>query len=595
MTDNPLMSNSEPSLGAKAAGGARPTAVDDRRVDPASGWRALFGRWLIALVVVFLLFGPYISQLLREETRELFMWQSGYAAYFLVVIGALATGATLVTEVVRWVNRPLLTRLGECAFVMAVAGAVLANVCHHMKTLDGYHFAPRDWETQTLWMLLFGALGYSMARKSTTLLRRCRQACLIVSPIAVLLSAQLWRLESHGGCVEPFPQDPPAAARLAGDGPPPTPVYLFVFDEWSYARTYEGGRLPADLPHLAALQEQAVVFHDAHAPGEATLLSMPGLLFQTDLPVFHEQQKPGRRTVFSKTVHLHFERGDQTVPGAEFDDLFQAPKAADYRTMIVGFACPYREWLGDRVDVYRSYPWMTCYMGDNLLAHGAVHLYKGMAHWTDPWSGFLRSKVRRRVRDAQAMIVYQQLRDDILTVLRDQPRKTAALLHYPLPHDPYILDAEGRYLGPQRGTWDLWVKPSLYHTNIRLLDRFIGGCVAAMKQRGTFDDALIIMTSDHSWRYETDPRFAGPMTHVPLIIKLPGQTAPRQFDGRFDNHRLGALIARVLNPRGASSGPDAVLDAILAPPPGGDLPGDQNAAGPIPGPIRSSGAGDWPM
>jgi hypothetical protein len=71
----------------------------------------------------------------------------------------------------------------------------------------------------------------------------------------------------------------------------------------------------------------------------------------------------------------------------------------------------------------------------------------------------------------------------------------------------------------------------------------------ALKASGRYDDALIIFTSDHAWPQDPDweaGRLTEPRTHVPLIVKLPGQTRPLTIESRFVTSSLGALIRVVL-------------------------------------------------
>jgi hypothetical protein len=87
--------------------------------------------------------------------------------------------------------------------------------------------------------------------------------------------------------------------------------------------------------------------------------------------------------------------------------------------------------------------------------------------------------------------------------------------------------------------------PDDYRLNLRHLDRVVGHFVDTLRAAGRFDDALIIVTSDHSWR--TDPTLANPaaadlVRHVPLLIKTPGQSDARTIDAPFDGRSLGPII-----------------------------------------------------
>ena len=66
------------------------------------------------------------------------------------------------------------------------------------------------------------------------------------------------------------------------------------------------------------------------------------------------------------------------------------------------------------------------------------------------------------------------------------------------------------------------------------------------------DPALVIVTSDHSWKAEPDrARRAVPesRTWVPLLVKLPHQTTGYRIPQRFCMGQLGALLERAMDGR----------------------------------------------
>lgn len=173
-----------------------------------------------------------------------------------------------------------------------------------------------------------------------------------------------------------------------------------------------------------------------------------------------------------------------------------------------------------------------------------VHALWVIRYWTDPWSSFLHKKTWPKVQYAQMVRRHKDMKRDVLNVITQQPKNTFAVFHYPLPHNPYLFDEDGEFCGPDKIVYE-YGNVEGYERNLAALDRFIGEVVAAMKRAGRFDDALIILTSDHTFRYDPQ-REAGhitcPLTHVPLIIKTPGQRRALALRSRFENRDLGALI-----------------------------------------------------
>jgi hypothetical protein len=523
-------------------------------MEPAAGrWtglRSVAARFVAALVAVFLLFAPYISNSLRELTRYLHMWQRGDMVILLGMIASLAVLATLIDEGLRRLGWPRLIRVHHHLFLLALGGGVLGNVAFYSAGSPGWHIGRTGMEMQTLWLVLVAVVAYSFARPASRLVCWCGRACLIVSPAIPIVAFQLLTAPTYRSAVGPLiPASVVPVAATAVPGGRDRPVYLFVFDEWSYERTFIDGSLSSAFPRLAEFAGASVVFHDAHSPGEDTAWSMPGLLFQTNLRPAMENGRLG------------FDQDGRVAATGEFECLFSAVDGPGYRRIMVGSFLPYAAWLGEEVDVCRSY----CYYprAEGLPGRAAVHGFNAVSYLTDPWSVLACAKLTTRVNDRQILEIHERTRDDAFSVIRDQPAATFAVIHYMLPHEPFILNPDGSYRGPDDSAW---VRSNVegYARNLACLDRLIGQFVRAMREAGRWDDALAIMTSDHSWRFDPD-RKAGrintPVTHVPLLVKLPAQRESVSVSARFENRELGCLIRWAMRPEARPSQVGSFLDA----------------------------------
>ncbi len=116
------------------------------------------------------------------------------------------------------------------------------------------------------------------------------------------------------------------------------------------------------------------------------------------------------------------------------------------------------------------------------------------------------------------------------------PKGTPFLLflHYMDPHDPFMDPnyIEGGYARSRMAhpDPDKFEEPmrNAYISDIEHFDQYLGALFDGLKSRGLYDDTLIILTGDHGeeffehqgwWHGQT---LYDEMTHVPLIIKLPG-------------------------------------------------------------------------
>ena len=140
-------------------------------------------------------------------------------------------------------------------------------------------------------------------------------------------------------------------------------------------------------------------------------------------------------------------------------------------------------------------------------------------------------------------------------------------LHIYEPHTPYAPPAQ-------------FTQPDKYDGEVAYSDEIIGTFFAALRQRGWYDDATIVLTSDHGeglgdhGEQEHGLFIYNSTTHVPLIVKLPGRrragtriAAPVQH---IDLLPTFAALAGFPAPAGVR-GRDlsATLDSGAAPPPQG--------------------------
>ncbi len=509
--------------------------------------REWFVRYLCAQVAVVLLFGPYLANLTTRAELIGRHWRTQDAVFLIALLAALALACVAVESAGRrWTPR-WCTRLIHHVFVLAVGGGILANVAFYVPQIT-LHGMP----VESAWLALFGLTGYSLATHREWLVARTRQLCQILSPIVVILPVHLLNCETYPSPMDPLPPPEPAAGRAVAPEVPP--VYVFVFDMWSYERTFDHHRVRADMPNVAALADRGVVFHNAHSPGTMTVRSMPRLLYDTDWDVVTKDGRVG------------FESAGGYVAPRELDSLFRAASNRGYRSWLVGFGLPYRLWLGDEVDVCRGYHWCQWYPGGTLLERAGAHLARAMRYWTDPWARTFHARYHLALDATWAVRIHQSVTRDVLYCLRHEPPNTIALFHCPFPHYPYVQDRQSEYRPPSHVRWDQHNLEE-YELALRNLDHMVGRFVAALTQADRFDAALIVLTADHEWMFDPDREgrpVAPPLTHVPLIVKLPRQHEPQVVETRFETRRIRTLLDHTLDPAVDLTDSRGLLARVLA-------------------------------
>ncbi|MDP6823097.1 MAG: sulfatase-like hydrolase/transferase, partial [Dehalococcoidia bacterium] len=98
-------------------------------------------------------------------------------------------------------------------------------------------------------------------------------------------------------------------------------------------------------------------------------------------------------------------------------------------------------------------------------------------------------------------------------------------VHSPLPHPPYVYDASGSLVNHANTEWleggDFTATYENYRAQSAFADRRVGELMATLKDKGVYENAVIVLTSDHGIRPWLD-RMTDLQAKVPLIMKVPG-------------------------------------------------------------------------
>jgi len=530
---------------------------------PHGSYRSLSGRvyslmlrCLAASTVAFLWFAPFLSKFFDERNRCYARWEVSDALVVLAVPILLALVCVGASELIRQVGRPILNRMTDHLFVMALGGGLLTVFFFQAKDwlywfsckLESFSINPpaKHVYTDTAWMLLIVVVVYSFARSNSKLVSRSRRVCMILSPLVAILAGQLLVQRTYPLRMDPLVVASPqlltgdidhTSVKLCASRESLRPIYLFVFDEWSHNRTFCNNELNPILPNLVEFAQQSLVFTDAHSPGPKAVLSLPGILFQTDLPPLMRYPEMG------------FERDGQFVPASAFDSIFSCVADRHYHSVMLGFAYPSGLWLGDTIDCCRVYNYTP--KGRNIAETMLMQAFSATRQMSGPWFSSFCKTFDSRYKLKYYLGLLQGLEQDVCETLTRSPRNTFAIIHYMLPHEPFLFNEDGSILWPAWAMNEDSVKN--YRANLACLDRHIGRFIDLMKKAGTFDDALIIMTSDHTWKEDPLRRHVlnpAPATHVPLFIKIPGQTQSATITDRYELYRLKPLIEFALRQKG---------------------------------------------
>jgi hypothetical protein len=380
-----------------------------------------------------------------------------------------------------------------------------------------------------VWVILAGIGIYTTSRPGSRLLERgttLLAALAWLAPIS-LVQMLLWKSWDVRATTHETARPAAPASR--------TPVFLFVFDEWSYQRSYEGSELRPFFHNLRQLASHSLEFTQAHSQANSTNPSVPRIIYQRD-----GELKPRNGTAF-------WVEGDSAVPSTTLPSIFSAAESRGYDTSLIGFYFPYRAVLGDQVDhiVHQAY----VPKGERLTQRLELVTARNLSFLTDPLSRRLWRRWNVPTVSENWVYINQVWRGAVRDLIRRSDANTFAMVHWPLPHGPWVLNEDGSYRGPFKGG-RLQGTPADYQRHLAFLDLLLGETMAELDSARLLDQSLVIVTSDHSWKTDPDSSFhASPdaKTWVPLIVKLPYQTTGHQLSQRFCLGQLGALLQRVMD------------------------------------------------
>ncbi len=495
--------------------------------------RHYLSRLWLAVSLSFYLFAPYCSRFTDANNRFFFGWVR--ADLFSLVLCILAVGSMFFLCYLFFyrAGQERIRRMSEAAFIVMTGVATVANISCFVKLAPiksgGFVVALG----MTAWLVMGGCIVWFAVKYRRRVKSACMALCFILSalfPVFTLNALRYPSLVSDIGVV-------PAASnesRLSGGRM--KNVYLFIFDEWSYQRSFNGRRLLPQFSHLQQFADQAMVFHSAQAPSTNTATAVPSILYQTGLHF-----RSGKQIGF---------QGKEFYPLNHAKSIFHHAKGMGLFTAMIGSAMPFGEILRDTVDLCRSINEYKRF-GDDLLGVAQYHLLTTALLLPAPLLHYERTLIADYFFNKFRVLSIGATHDLAATIMKNQGLPTFAVFHYMIPHLPYIFTAEGGH----KDFLKVYADNDLpgYYDNLAYTDKMIGEIIATLRAANKYDESLIIFTSDHGWRFDPgyDPNewrlWALKMRHVPLFIKLPFQNRSVEIDTKFETYQLGNFINRYLD------------------------------------------------
>ena len=347
---------------------------------------------------------------------------------------------------------------------------------------------------------------------------------------------------------------PPDTGRGAIDGvtfESTPPVVVVVFDQFPLVSLLDrdGAIDPTRYPHFAALADEATWFRNASAVSPTTRFALPAILtgrypVPDDLPTVDDYPE-NLFTLLGSRYRLEVIEPLTSLCPASLCPVerpgtvaWLGPVMRDLRIVWLQTVLP--------DDLTRSLPPVTQTWA-NFTENGTV-TFQGA--WSDQRQGDRRNSVER-----------------FLTGFGGGGGRPALhFLHLLLPHEPWLHLPTGQRFSLQprlvglrqndRWTDDVDVVRLNYQRHllqVGYVDTILGAIVQRMRDTGMYDDALLVVTSDHGAGFRPGHPFRRPRETsfadvglVPLFIKEPGQRDGRVRDTNVETSDVLPTVAAAL-------------------------------------------------
>ena len=479
-------------------------------------------RAAVAISTATVVFGAQLRHLTTPRNRMLGLWDSFDA--IAVTAGILVVALVFLAVHAVASRHRLANRIANHIFVFTFCGALISTVLTYS-----------DYKSELAYWALTACIAVSFCRVEWNIPAKLAKLAVALAPIFPLSVYQLFSYPKWA--------PPPETKTTPAPEEPASPVYVIICDEWSFSRSFENGALRPIFKNLSQFAGQSITFTDARTPGPRTDESIPRFIFQRE----------DSWSIMGN--HLAWNVDGKPTPSTSVPSIFADAKSRGYRTSLVGFYLPYRRMLGEQIDSVIAYNAYS--KPEGLLRRSYEALINNVSFQLDPVSKKATSILLNSVIPGNRVEyshywerINRLIQSHSAALIRDASKNQFSFIHLPLPHCPWIFNSEGAFLGPYKGARFSHDRAG-YENHLAYMDSVLGKFLAAIRAAGDFDDAMIVIASDHSWRldYTYDGKLdeAGDVRHVPMFIKLPKQQSPSVVKKRTEMVSLRPVFNAVMD------------------------------------------------
>lgn len=325
----------------------------------------------------------------------------------------------------------------------------------------------------------------------------------------------------------------PSSASLseasATDAPP---VIFLILDMVGFEEVFDlhpdaPPTVAPDLPAIASLATTSTLYADMHAGTNDIALGTSSAMsrFFLQQPEVEGFDWATEAFAFARKHHAPFQ------PDAP-DALYPRARSAGRRTLLLSAYLPWLDMIGPSVDIGQIHSlnfYAAREIAPSLRLRVLGRLYKVLAPWTAmsiaPVATFVKvTRISHRLTIPHYLGLAETLHRSALRYLSGHVRPgDFAVLHQYLPHEPFVVAADGTPLPADIPDPD----PAAYREQLRYANSLLGEAIDTLRASGAWDSAWVIFFSDHGVHAPTNSRVPDrDKTHIPFLVKAPGQTTP---------------------------------------------------------------------
>ena len=415
-----------------------------------------------------------------------------------------------------------------------------------------------------VYFVLPAALLPAIILKPRKLWKAIEAAAVVLFPFALVCIGQTgWQAIRRAPIPSVARNDPTESGR------PTKPLVLWViFDEMDQSAAFHQALGDLALPNLKALRGASVYAERACQTADQTVKAIPSYLTG--------RKVTGARWDSESDLMLQFGGSNAPVAWTEQPTLFREAAAEGRRTAMLGYFHPYCRMFGNLAAVCEEFPdsstgeinkfWATL-QSEPLYGAALLQLDHAL-----PGPAVVKRFDGERFRNWDAAVLHHterehgevitRMRRSLLNVLADHS-VDFVFFHIPMPHPPGLLNM------PDGAPID---DPG-YARDLQAADQLLGDIRGALTSSGRWDETALVVTSDHTVRdFWTPSLFLSPSLNsaiaglkertIPLLVKLPHQTAPLEYAEPFDAILVHGIVQGLLKEQFGK--PEELLDYIRA-------------------------------